>query len=324
MLTGVIPRTMWQSPTQPVTGPPRRARFQRGVVHWEGVDRDRAPVDIPAYLRQMQAAYVRVRGYSLGYGFAVVSDVTHPGDGDAYEVRGTDMNMASNPGKKWNVDGGSPGGNANDWTGSILLIGSSGLRASAKAAATVRRLFSQWHSQAVTAPIRPLPHSTLDYTTCCGPHFTADLVAGVFDPVPVPSPPRPIPGVPDMLRTTAIDRTLLPFRNSDTRVFGGAGVAANVPLRFGLNVEKFPKNTAVVSMNVTVVGARSPGFLTVWTSGVKPSTSVINFGGDRGAYNGSIVVGVDDMHWMMQTTHQAHLVCDISAYWTGRGVRLAS
>jgi hypothetical protein len=326
------PRTSWQSSSQPVIGPARRKKFQRGVIHWEGANRDSAPVDIPAHLRRMQDDWLTdpKRGFSLGYGYSVVSDTSHPLDGEAFEVRGSDLNMASNPGVKWNAQGGSPSGNSNDWTGSILLIGSNRQGATPKAAATVRRLLSEWHTEAGTTLIRPLAHSTFDYTQCCGPHYTADLAAGLFDPAGQPTVPpfRPIPGVPDMLRTTALDNTPLPFRNSDTRAFGGLGMAPNTPLRFGLNPAKFPANTVAVAMNVAVVGPQAPGFVTVWTAGAKPVASMINFPGRMvdaegrpvegasSAFNGSTVVGIQGLHWMIETTQRAHLVCDITGYWT--------
>ena len=187
-MPNAIPRSSWQTSTQPVTGPARKTRFQRGVIHYEGVNRDRTPTDIAQHLRNMQASYLNGRGYSLGYGFAVVSDIRHPDDGTRWEIRGSDLNMASNPGRRWNDTGNKPSGNANDWTGSILLIGPTGVQASSKAAASVSTMLSEWHTEAGTEPIRPFPHSTLDYTSCCGTAYLTDLNNGRFDPTPAPTP----------------------------------------------------------------------------------------------------------------------------------------
>lgn len=193
-MVAAIPRTDWQDPAQPVVGPTRRAPFQQGVVHYEGHGgRDVTPADIPRHLRAMQNAYLATRRYSLGYGFAVVSDVRHPDDGTRWEIRGTDLNMASNPGRKWKDDGGIPAGNANDWTGSILLIGPEGVPASEKAAASVRAIFTEWHAEAGTNPVPPFPHNVLDYTSCCGTAYIADLHAGRFDPQTVTQPPQELP-----------------------------------------------------------------------------------------------------------------------------------
>ena len=187
-MVAAIPRTAWQDPSAPVVGPPRKLQFAQGVIHYEGANRDRTPADIAAHLRNMQAEYLRVRGYSLGYGYAVVSDVRHPNDGTRWEIRGVDLNMASNPGRKWADDDMQPEGNANDWTGSVLLIGPTGVRASTLAAQAVRELFGEWHATAGSTPVRPIPHKTLDYTDCCGAPYLADIAAGLFDPsAPTPT-----------------------------------------------------------------------------------------------------------------------------------------
>lgn len=200
-MVAAIPRTDWQDPAQPVVGPTRRAPFQQGVVHYEGHGgRDATPADIPRHLRAMQNAYLATRRYSLGYGFAVVSDVRHPDDGTRWEIRGTDLNMASNPGRKWKDDGGIPAGNANDWTGSILLIGPEGVPASEKAAASVRAIFTEWHAEAGTNPVPPFPHNVLDYTSCCGTAYIADLHAGRFDPQTDTQPPQTDPEDDDMAK----------------------------------------------------------------------------------------------------------------------------
>lgn len=107
---------------------------------------------------------------------------------------------------------------------------------------------------------------------------------------------------------------IVPFRNSDTRGFGGAGVAPTAH-RFGLNTQQFPANTVAVAMNVAVVEPVGPGFCTVWPAGPRPDTSFINFPA-RGAHNGAIVVGIQDMAFFIQCSQQAHLICDITGFWT--------
>jgi hypothetical protein len=195
-----IPRVAWQDPTKQVSGPLRRQPFRQGVVHWEGNGRNSTPADIAQHLRNMQSAYLRDRGYSLGYGFAVVSDVSHPDDGTRWQIRGAELNMASNLGAKWRDEGViRRTENANDWTGSVLIIGPADRRASPKAAASVRNIFAEWHAQAGTSAVPPVAHGVMDYTTCCGPHYAADLAAGLFDPrvAPQPVPVPPIQGDPD-------------------------------------------------------------------------------------------------------------------------------
>lgn len=195
-----LPRTSWQDPAKPVTGPLRRAPFRRGVVHHEGVERDVTPTNIAAYLRRMQSDYMATRRFSLGYGYAVVSDARHPADGTRWEIRGTDLNMASNPGRKWNDLNGTLGDNVNDWTGSVLLIGPTGVRASVKACDSVAQIFAEWHAEAGTTPERPLSHSDVDYTSCCGDAYRVDLMSGLFDPAitapPIVAPIEPTVPIP--------------------------------------------------------------------------------------------------------------------------------
>jgi hypothetical protein len=191
MTVAAIPRTAWQDPAMPIVGPARRQRFRQGIVHWQGNNRNDTPTDIPQLLRSKQRDWTVNRGFSLGYGFAVVSDVTHPQDGTRWEIRGTDLNIASNPGKKWNDQKRQPSGNVNDWTGSVLLIGPADKPASPKAAEAVRAIFGEWHRAAGTPPVRPWRHGEVDYTTCCGPRYIDDLAAGRFDPTATPAPPIP-------------------------------------------------------------------------------------------------------------------------------------
>lgn len=224
MTLTINPRSSWVPPGPAVTGPNRRQPFQRGVVHWEGVNRDRTPADIAGHIRSMHRSWVNSRGYSLGYGFCVVSDSRHPQDGSCWEVRGFDLNMASNPGRIWQ---GQPRGNANDWTGSVLLIGPTGVRASARAAATARELFGEWHRRAGTQAQRPLAHSQLDSTACCGDAYRADLNAGLFDPSASPTVPPPVTPPPSTSQGV-IDMYLIDVRPNPTAPSG-------VILRVGLD-----------------------------------------------------------------------------------------
>lgn len=310
-MVAAIPRTAWQDPANPVTGPARKKRFTRGVVHWEGaVGRNYTPADIAKHLRDMQASYKRIRGYSLGYGFAVVSDVTHKDDGTRWQIRGTDINMASNPGAKWNKEGRVPSGNVNDWTGSILIIGPANKPVSPKAAASIRTIFAEWHAEAKTPPLRPMPHAETDYTDCCGALYRANLTAGMFDPqLAPPPPPPPAQGVPDMFFP------INPFRNADTRAFGGAGIDPGEH-RFGLHPAVIPANAVAVALNVTVLPAGVAGFCTIWPDNhPRPNASVLNYEAS-GAHNGAIAVGVANNHFRLFLDQRAHVIIDVSGYWT--------
>lgn len=128
---------------------------------------------------------------------------------------------------------------------------------------------------------------------------------------PPTRPPTPIQGVPDVFYP------INPHRNSDTRAFGGPGVAPNVDHVFGLDTAKFPADTVAVALNVVAVGAAAPGFVTVWPDGQpRPNASIINFRGDGGAYNGAIVVGVTAGKFRIETSATCHLIVDVTGYWT--------
>jgi hypothetical protein len=163
-------REEWQDPRQPITGPKPKARRSVGVLHYSGSNS--IPGDKKAWLRSMQNDYVTNRGYSLGYGHLVCAN------GDSYEIRGDDFNMASNNGDK--VDG-----NANDWTLSILLDVTT---TSSATPAQIERCKQIFNLAGITG--RPVPHSFYDYTSCCGATVTGQINAGLFDPTHTePEPP---------------------------------------------------------------------------------------------------------------------------------------
>ena len=138
--------------------------------------------------------------------------------------------------------------------------------------------------------------------------FRRDVAALGTPPEP---PAQPIPGVNDMFYP------INPFRNSDTRVFGGDGVAAGT-YTFGLNPDVFPADVAAIALTVTAIGFRSPGFVTVWPHGQpRPDTSVVNYTTNGIAHNGAVLVGVDGLAgFNIYTNAPAHLICDVSGYWT--------
>lgn len=174
-----FPREAWQDPANPITGPKPKAKRTTGVIHYSGSNS--IPADKPGWLRSMQNDYTTNRGYSLGYGYLVA------GNGDDFEIRGNDFNMASNNGDKVS-------GNANDWTLSILLDVTTTSPATPAAIATCQRILA-----GAGILTRPVPHSFYDYTSCCGQTVTAQINAGLFDHT---SQPDPTPEDEDMYLAT--------------------------------------------------------------------------------------------------------------------------
>jgi hypothetical protein len=136
--------------------------------------------------------------------------------------------------------------------------------------------------------------------------FRSDVL-GLLTPPPPPPPPT-IPGVPDMFQPIA------PVRNSDTRAYPGKPVGPG-EMTFGVN-GAIPANAVAVAMNIVAVGATADGFVTVWPGGPRTDTSVINFKGDKGAYNGALITGVQNRSFGIYTSQAAHLIVDITGYWT--------
>ncbi len=131
------------------------------------------------------------------------------------------------------------------------------------------------------------------------------------NPVPPTGPPYLPTGVPDVFY--AIE----PYRNSDTRGFGGAGVPPNTTHVFGLNPDKIPLDAIAVAVNVVAIAQPSaqPGFVTVWPGGPRPNTSCVNFNNDGKAYNGAATIGIRDNSISIFTSQQAHLIVDVTGYW---------
>lgn len=162
-------------------------------------------------------------------------------------------------------------------------------------------------------------------TSCPGNWLYARLpdirarVVQILNPLPPPlkppPPPQPIlPGGSDMFQPVA------KFRNSDTRDYGPAGARQpNVDHEFGLNPAIVPEDAVAVALNVAAVPTGQAGWLDVRPPGTvwdphRP-TSTVNFEG-RGAHNGSTVVGVRDLKFLVRCSQPCHVIIDVTGYWT--------
>ena len=124
---------------------------------------------------------------------------------------------------------------------------------------------------------------------------------------PTPTEPSLPPG-DDMLHPVK------PFRNSDTRFFGGAVSPGNRV--FLVNGDIIPANAIAIAMNVSALDADQAGYVTVWPGGSRPDTSCLNYQGDRFAYSAGIVVGLVNRGFSIYNHTKCHLICDITGYWT--------
>lgn len=156
-----VPRVGWQDAKQPVVGPNSLPqRIDKVVVHYTAADK--IPADVPQYLRDMQAAYVRSRGYSLGYNCAV--DQT----GNTYEIRGFDIRCAANR-------------QVNESSFAVLVLVDGDDAASPQAAAAVRLIVAavqRWCGRGVDV----VGHGEVGATACPGDGLRRQVAEGVFDP----------------------------------------------------------------------------------------------------------------------------------------------
>ena len=304
MIPGVSvfhPREAWQDPAWPVVGPPaNQAAIDTAVIHYTAASK--IPADLFRFHRDMQYAYAKPkaqggRGYSLGYRHSVVSGGVR--DGEVFQIRGFDIKSAANAGH-------------NEHTEPILVLVDGDDPATPAAVRSVRAIIAESQRRSGrTFTITGHGQLSGAATSCPGVGLRAQIAAGVFAPRPKPPQPTPIQGAPDVFYP------INPFRNSDTRAFGGPGVAPGVDHVFDLNSGVFPAGTTAVALNVVAVGAAAPGFVTVWPDGQpQPNTSIINFRGDGGAYNGAIVVGVSGGKFRLEASATCHVIIDVTGYWT--------
>lgn len=143
------------------------------------------------------------------------------------------------------------------------------------------------------------------------PEIRAHVATINHPPVNPPFPPPTIPTYPtgaDMIHPIA------KYRNSDTRVFG-VPLAAGRDYEFGLDA-RIPKTAVAVALNVAVVPTGIAGWLDIRPAG-SPflETSTVNYEA-TGAHNGSTVVGVKDGKFTIRSSAPAHLIVDVTGYWT--------
>ena len=179
------PRTAWEKPARPISGPAPKQTTRQGVCHWDGDDVPNG--DPVTYLQNMQDSYISSRGYSVGY-WAYVER-----NGDAWQIRGPHgdsavYNAAANPGDKVS-------GNANDWTYPLLFEAQYDDFLTDAQCHTAKTL---WAAYGITE--RPIPHSAIDYTACPGDNIRSQIAAGALDPMapPLPPPVTPPKGSPAM------------------------------------------------------------------------------------------------------------------------------
>lgn len=140
-----------------------------------------------------------------------------------------------------------------------------------------------------------------------------EMVKGILAPTAPPPPPTlpPVtyPSGDDMIHP--IDK----YRNSDTRAFG-VPLEPNRDYEFGLDPAKIPVDAVAAALNVAVVATGTPGWLDIRPGGSPfRGTSTVNYEA-AGAHNGATIVGVERLKFIVRTSAPAHLIVDVTGYWT--------
>lgn len=208
----VHPRHTWEDPNLPINDPPTYTPppqnwtlITAGVAHYTAADNliDGDPGEhannLPAYLRNIQRAYRNdpTRRYSIGYLWAV------DWLGGAWELRGWDYRAAANLGTLADR-------RANYWTIPVLYLVDGADPLTDEAANTARLIYWEAGRRAGRDLGRPLPHHALDATGCPGAGITAQIHAGILDPLPPPPPEPPEVIEPPDEETDMLEYVLVP------------------------------------------------------------------------------------------------------------------
>lgn len=307
-------RESWQDPAKPVTGPPSEwIRITTNVAHYTADDDliDGDPGEhasqLPQYMRDMQSSYLRSRGYSLGYLFAV------DWLGGVWEIRGFDIRSAANKGnpRKTGVV------NFNGYSFPILFLvdGADGLTEEARYSAQM--LYREAERRANRPLGRPKPHSDLDYTSCCGNGIRMNIAWGHLDPIdpvgvviPPPQPPITLPPTSgaDM---KYIEPSSRGFDSRSSSLKAGA-FTHDIDLK---NFSGVPITSEAVTVTLTAVSPQGGGYATVWSgAGPMPNTSDLNWSGNDGAVANTTVTRVSGGKFKVYLSGPAHLLVDIKGY----------
>lgn len=317
-IVNVHPRAVWQDPAKPVTGSQRfnPAAITQVVAHYTADDDliDGDPGEniwqMPAYMRAMQASYLKNRGYSLGYCWAI------DWLGGVWEIRGFDYESAANVGDPRKI---GKGKNANDWTLPILCLVDGNDAMTPAALASFRALGFEMERRAHRS-LSVITHQDLDYTNCAGRGIIGQVARGEADPGLPVTPPRPPSEVTIMLdQYHAFEEPTRPF---DTRAY----VTPQRPQVWHLALPRaFDPSVNGVTINVKVTQPLRAGNLVAWTgnSADPPGTSNLDFAPGETVNNEITVPLAPDNTFKLalrgapgDTLPLAHIVIDHLGNWT--------
>lgn len=215
------------------------SRVENIVIHYTG-GKTINP-DTMQKLRGSQRDYVNNRGYSLGYSVAVDQQ------GKSWEIRGVDFIPAAN--KNYN---------GVTWVIQVLVDWQDGCNPAM--VDTVRDLV-KFARQQIGRDVPVIGHRDIGSTRCPGDGVYTQIQNKVFEP----RTPQPQPG-----KDFEMQLVNPPVRVYDSRK--GDGAFADEETR---RVQTGYQDAVFV--NITVVGAKGDGFVTVWGDGSMPDVSNVNY-----------------------------------------------
>lgn len=152
-------RKDWQDPSNPVTGPRFHPNRVTHVALHYTADK-KVPSDTGRYLANIQSAYTRSRGYSIGYNAAVDKD------GVVWELRGFTYKCAANK-------------EANNYTFAILCLVDGAEPANDKMIEGIKRVIKDVQNHCKSAIL--VGHRDIGSTACPGDGLYNQLQNGVFN-----------------------------------------------------------------------------------------------------------------------------------------------
>lgn len=261
------------------------SRVDTVVVHYTAdgqVGRDTA-----AYLRAIQSSYVRSRGYSIGYSYAIDQS------GICWELRGEAFMPAATA-------------NHNSHTVAVLMLVDAAHPANDDMVVRMRRLVEQFESRTNRA-LGIVGHRDLGATACPGEGLYSQVRTGTFNPIPTAPSQTGQVGRVSLSNSKEGDMHIIqPIRVYDSRSGQIVGANSSRVIQSGMAGKK------AVFANITVTGPQAGGYLTAWDgAGPLPNVSNLNFDAGQTIANGTYIPLNHDGSFAIYTSANTHFIVDV-------------
>jgi hypothetical protein len=127
-----------------------------------------------------------------------------------------------------------------------------------------------------------------------------------------PDPVAPTPIIISDSGDDAVITLAKPIRMLDTREQGVDPLPAGAWTQ--TLPDSIPASASAVFVTVTAVGAPAPGYITLWGSGARPTTSNLNYPAGAGAIANTTLTRVIDGKFQMFNVSPVHIILDVIGY----------